>query len=71
LRFLKLDQQAHNSHDRSSNWSCSNYCQNDYKRCWDAGLFVKADKNTPTSQLVQKIHKELKGVSDIYPIPTW
>ena len=38
---------------------------------WDAGLWVKADENTRTSQLVQKIRKELNGVTDIYPIPTF
>lgn len=38
---------------------------------WDAGLWVRADENTQTSQLVQKIRNELKGVTDIYPIPTF
>jgi len=38
---------------------------------WDAGLWVKADENTQTSQLVEKIRKELNGVTDIYPIPTF
>jgi hypothetical protein len=38
---------------------------------WDAGLWVKADENTQTSQLVQKIRKEFAGVTDIYPIPTF
>jgi len=38
---------------------------------WDAGLWIKADENSQTSQLVQKIRKELNGVTDIYPIPTF
>jgi hypothetical protein len=38
---------------------------------WDAGLWIKADENSQTSQLVQKIRKEITGVTDIYPIPTF
>ena len=38
---------------------------------WDAGLWVRANENTQTSELVQKIRKELNGVTDIYPIPTF
>ena len=38
---------------------------------WDAGLWIKADENSQTSQLVQKIRKEINGVTDIYPIPTF
>jgi ACT domain-containing protein len=38
---------------------------------WDAGLWIKADENSQTSELVQKIRKEINGVTDIYPIPTF
>jgi len=38
---------------------------------WDAGLWIKADENASTSELVQKIRKEINGVTDIYPIPTF
>jgi hypothetical protein len=38
---------------------------------WDAGLWIKAEENAQTSQLVQKIRKELDGVTDVYPIPTF
>jgi hypothetical protein len=38
---------------------------------WDAGLWVRAEENAQTAQLVQKIRKELNGVTDIYPIPTF
>ena len=38
---------------------------------WDAGLWIKAEENAQTSQLVQKILKELDGVTDVYPIPTF
>jgi ACT domain-containing protein len=38
---------------------------------WDAGLWIKADENSSTSELVQKIRKEINGVTDIYPIPTF
>jgi ACT domain-containing protein len=38
---------------------------------WDAGLWIKADENSQTSELVQKIRKEINGITDIYPIPTF
>ena len=38
---------------------------------WDAGLWIKAEENTQTSELAQKIRKELNGVTDIYPIATF
>ena len=38
---------------------------------WDAGLWIQANENSQTSELVQKIRKEIKGVTDIYPIPTF
>jgi hypothetical protein len=38
---------------------------------WDAGLWIKAEENAQASQLVRKILKELDGVTDVYPIPTF
>jgi hypothetical protein len=38
---------------------------------WDAGLCINADENAQTMQFVQKKLKELNGVTDIYPIPTF
>jgi hypothetical protein len=38
---------------------------------WDAGLWIKAEENAQTAQLVKKILKELDGVTDVYPIPTF
>ena len=38
---------------------------------WDAGLWISADENAQTLQFVQKKLKELNGVTDIYPIPTF
>jgi hypothetical protein len=38
---------------------------------WDAGLWINAEANAQTSQLVRKILKELDGVTDVYPIPTF
>ena len=38
---------------------------------WDAGLWVKAKENAQTAEFVQKKIKELKGVTDVYPIPTF
>jgi len=38
---------------------------------WDTGLWVKAEENSQTLDFVKKKLKELKGVTDIYPIPTF
>lgn len=38
---------------------------------WDAGLWINAEANAQASQLVRKILKELDGVTDVYPIPTF
>ena len=38
---------------------------------WDAGLWINAEANAQTAQLVKKIRKELDGVTDIYPIATF
>jgi hypothetical protein len=38
---------------------------------WDAGLWISADENAQTLHFVQKKLKELNGVTDIYPIPTF
>jgi len=38
---------------------------------WDAGLWINAEANAQTAQLVKKIRKELDGVTDVYPIPTF
>jgi len=38
---------------------------------WDAGLWINAEENAKTLQFVQKKLKELNGVTDVYPIPTF
>jgi hypothetical protein len=38
---------------------------------WDAGLWINAEENAQTAQFVQKKLKELNGVTEIYPIPTF
>jgi hypothetical protein len=38
---------------------------------WDAGLWITAEENAQTMQFVQKKLKDLNGVTDIYPIPTF
>ena len=38
---------------------------------WDAGLWIIAEENAQTMQFVQKKLKDLNGVTDIYPIPTF
>ena len=38
---------------------------------WDTGLWIKAEENAQTLQFVQNKLKDLNGVTDIYPIPTF
>jgi hypothetical protein len=38
---------------------------------WDAGLWINAQENAQTLQFVQKKLKEMNGVTDVYPIPTF
>jgi len=38
---------------------------------WDAGLWINAEDTNQTMEFVQNKLKELNGVSDVYPIPTF
>jgi hypothetical protein len=38
---------------------------------WDAALWLSAEENAQTQQFVQKKLKNLNGVTDVYPIPTF
>jgi hypothetical protein len=38
---------------------------------WDAALWINAEENAQTQQFVQKKLKNLNGVTDVYPIPTF
>ena len=38
---------------------------------WDAGLWINAEEPNQTMQFVQKKLKELNGVTDVHPIPTF
>jgi hypothetical protein len=38
---------------------------------WDAGLWIQAEENGKTIQFIQKKLKDLNGVTEVYPIPTF